>query len=171
MADVVTVARRLAALSWKKDKKYILGAFAAFLMFGLVMNGILNAVTEQQEAGREELLNARVNAEQVTVDSLLMAYQQNEVAANQRFKDKFVAVAGQVEAISSGAFDNDLLVGISVPYYPGQLTASISSSQRDKVASLARGMLIAVNCTIRGKSLGAVIGEDCLIVDVRQPTP
>ena len=87
-----------------------------------------------------------------TVDAreLCDAYSQNEVAADQTFKDKSVLVTGVVNGIVSGSG------GASVDLYcaGADVSAEFNEDQRTFVATLKDGDPVALLCLGDGAALG-----------------
>lgn len=107
-----------------------------------------------------------IDYEFVDIMTLLDEYQTNEVAADQKYKDKFVKVSGKVKDIGKDILNNiyvcvndgtDLTWEYAQCYFSGQ-------SEVDKVANLAVGDTITLYGKVGNFNLTLTI-DRCVIVE------
>ncbi len=98
----------------------------------------------------------------VTSNSLQNEYEKNEVAADQKFKDKSVAVRGTVKSLDKTIGDS-IMIGLNggsnMFINP---RAEMAKGYENWVASLNKGDSIGLVCNVSGMTMGAVFLNDCL---------
>jgi hypothetical protein len=121
-----------------------------------------------EEEAREELAAnrakaaaeaaAKIQAVTVPAPDLIAAYQQNEIAADQRFKGETVVIRGDVNEIAKDILGTPYVTlsreGISA------VQAMFPRSSAAPLADLRPGRTIVVQCRVEGKMMN-VIGRDC----------
>jgi hypothetical protein len=121
-----------------------------------------------EEEAREELAAnrakaaaeaaAKIQAVTVPAPDLIAAYQQNEIAADQRFKGETVVIRGDVNEIAKDILGTPYVTlsreGISA------VQAMFPRSSAAPLADLRPGQTIVVQCRVEGKMMN-VIGRDC----------
>lgn len=102
--------------------------------------------------------------ERISAEKLNDAFQENEVAANQRYKGQIIEVSGKVNSVESG-FWGGVTVKIDADEYGVyQINCSMNRDQESKVASLKSGQKIVIRGKCTGKSFIEVELDDCDIV-------
>jgi hypothetical protein len=101
---------------------------------------------------------AKIQAVTVPAPDLIAAYQQNEIAADQRFKGETVVIRGDVNEIAKDILGTPYVTlsreGISA------VPAMFPRSSAAPLADLRPGQTIVVQCRVEGKMMN-VIGRDC----------
>lgn len=99
--------------------------------------------------------------QQVRLSGLVAEYEQNEVAAQQRWGGRLVEIAdATVQQISLDAFNQPYLV--LVGRSGGLAQATFADGQADKVARIPRGVDIAgLVCTVDGLTVGQLFLKNC----------
>ncbi|MGB1307444.1 MAG: OB-fold protein [Oceanihabitans sp.] len=100
---------------------------------------------------------------EVTANQLYNAYNSNEIAADDKYKGKKVAVTGKISDISEvfGAINVDLKTGDGI----GWTKVSCTMKNRDIVSKLRKGQKITIIGTCEGLTLNVSIDlEDCNIL-------
>jgi hypothetical protein len=105
---------------------------------------------------------------QVTAGQLYGEYHRNEVAADQTYKDKMLAVSGIVESINKDFVDDAYLVLETANEFEG-VQAHLKSSETSKAARMSKGELITVLCSGNGMIIGTPMLKDCVIQPSQQP--
>jgi tRNA_anti-like len=95
----------------------------------------------------------------VSAKQLWSAYQQNEVSADARYRDRLLLVGGQVESINKDALDKVYLV-LAAPGLLG-VHATLKDSQLGAAAGVSRGDHVSLLCTGAGLIIGAPMLDDC----------
>lgn len=98
----------------------------------------------------------------VTAVDLAAAYHANEVAADEKYKDKYIGVAGMVTSISKDAFDN-MVVGLDTKVPFQEVHATMKDSEKSKVATLSKGQAASLLCRGGGMIIGSPILRDCTV--------
>ena len=105
---------------------------------------------------------------EVTAFELYDTYENNEVAANMRFKGKRLKVSGVISNIAAVIMDEPVLsfhAGKDV-FNPPQATGF----SREQVAALSKGQYVTVECTGDGEILGAPMLNNCVVLTARDAT-
>ncbi|ASL48349.1 hypothetical protein bAD24_III13190 [Burkholderia sp. AD24] len=96
----------------------------------------------------------------VTTATLFDAYDNNEVAADQTYKGKTLAIAGTVQSIDKDAFDN-IVVALRTKNEFMPVHAYLNKEHESLAASLHKGQKISWVCVGSGKIIGSPIIRDC----------
>jgi ABC-type glycerol-3-phosphate transport system substrate-binding protein len=100
----------------------------------------------------------------VTADELEKAYAENEVAANEKYKDKTLKVTGKIYSIESGIGDVPYVVFQSKDQFSlNQVQAKFADSNKSKIATLKKKASLTVVCKSAGEVAGSPMLEDCEI--------
>ena len=94
----------------------------------------------------------------MSAEELFRAYEDNEVAADARFKGETVLVNGPIRRIGKDILDRPYLM------LGSEVQAMFSTSDETMLAALRRGQTVEVECICSGK-LGDVILRDCSLRD------
>ena len=98
----------------------------------------------------------------VTAGQLFTDYQGNEVAADNKYKDKALLVSGTVQSIDKDFMD-DIIVSLTTANMFMPVRANLDDSEKSKAASLSKGQTIKVLCTGGGMVIGNPQLRDCTI--------
>ncbi len=101
------------------------------------------------------------NEPTVQAEEVLQQFQTNEVAAEARFKDKVIQIAGTVQMVDAGIGDSaNVFVG---PAVSRSVTLGMAENQSGAIAKLAAGKEGVFQCTSVQEVLGTVVGLKCLV--------
>jgi len=95
----------------------------------------------------------------VTAVELSRDYQNNEVAADNRYQDKLLEVRGTVVSIDKGVFD-EVIVQLSGGSEQ-DAHAFMAESEKTTAAALRKGKAVTVLCHGGGMTLGSPMLKDC----------
>lgn len=101
----------------------------------------------------------------VTADELLKSYKENELAGDQKYKDKLLIVTGKLDSIQSGIGDSPFILlkaGGDMEFNKPQ--AHFDKSQSADLAKLKKGTAIKIQCTGNGEIAGAPMLKDCKVL-------
>ena len=118
--------------------------------------------TTKETPNNKKQTDKKIEYLKITADDLCREYKDNEIAADKKFKDKYLEVTGVVEGIDSDILDNPVVrLKCGGEYSFDNVSCSFAS--KDEAATLKKGNKI----TILGKGTGEVIGsptiKDCKI--------
>jgi hypothetical protein len=135
-----------------------------------IMSSIFHpSYTQKEIATREEDLPP-INSEALTVSNLTSVYDQNEVAADQRFKGKRLKVIGHINQIRKDFLDTPI-VELAVFAHPLMSTrCEFSRKDENILARLGKGTQITIVGTCNGSVLGSVSLRHCRIEKFRDET-
>lgn len=119
------------------------------------VNGSAPAATNQAPA---ETIN-------VTADELVKGYKENELAGDQKFKDKNLVVTGKIETIESGIADMPYIMlkaGGDMEFNKPQ--AHFNKEDTAMLAKLKKGQAIKLQCIGNGEIGGMPMLKDCKVL-------
>lgn len=97
-----------------------------------------------------------------TASTLRDAYEANEVAADERYKDKSVLVTGDVMRIGKDILDEPyVILQWHNKEIGGAVQCSFSKSDNSKLAELKKGQTVYIKGKCKGLTLGTVTLSDC----------
>ncbi len=103
---------------------------------------------------------------QVTVTSatLLKEYSENEVAADEKYKEKVIEVSGKVVSVDNGTFDNGMIVKLSDGQYDFNGTMCyMKEGEKDKVLKLKKGVSVTLIGKGNSATLKSPVLKDCIV--------
>lgn len=101
----------------------------------------------------------------VTAKQLLADYQENEIAADAKYKGQALRVNGKVTRISKDIFDAPLVdLATSNEFMPVYATFTNEGA----LAELKRGQQVTVRCRSKGVSMAHPLLEDCVLEPTRR---
>lgn len=96
----------------------------------------------------------------ISAGRLYEAYDANEVAADQKYKGKVLAVAGTVQSVDKDAFNN-IVIDLKSANQFMPIRAYLEKKYEADAASLSKGQSITFVCTGGGKIVGSPVLRDC----------
>lgn len=140
---------------------YLIFVIAVFLMQNLPATG-LHGVFSPAEPSTENLSQGREEALPVGLEKLLFDYQQNEVAADNRYQGRVVRVIGVVDRVKKDIGDNlYVILGTGGRYQRPSLQAFFSSSMSLELGALRKGDQVTVLCRVTGLMIN-VLAKECI---------
>lgn len=109
-----------------------------------------------------------IDAIPIAAPVLFAEYRANEVAADRKFKGRYLAVTGRVVEIGKD-FMGDAYVALRTPNQFQPVRATLVGTEHDRAAQLKRGQEIVVLCKGAGMLIGSPVLEECRFVDRAQP--
>lgn len=147
---------------WKKIVKWIVIIVIALFIIGLIF-GSDDAETTKTSTSSETVAEAPTEtATPVTAQEIFEAYDNNEVAADQQYKDKPLLVTGTVSGISSDFMD-DAQVQLATSNEFMDVMASGDDTFNSAAATLSKGQKITMLCQGGGEVVGSPMLSDCVI--------
>ena len=133
------------------------------LFYSIMLLGVffVLAVASGEEETEKEVVEKLETEEAIQISStqIYKDYDDNEVAADNKYKDKVVEVKGKIIDISKN-FSDDIVIKlnglINNVYEIVGVGCTFSKSHNSEAASLSKGQII----TIRGKCDGKLMGPD-----------
>lgn len=96
-----------------------------------------------------------------TANEYYRSYRENEISADDGYKNKIVAVRGVVESINK-AFDGKAYLKLSVPNSFSGVMAYLNESEVGNAAKLKKGTKVGMLCVGGGMMMSTPILNDCL---------
>lgn len=166
-------------------KKYRYSKIAKVISFGWMIALVLIAVTpkapitaEQAEAARtnrdqaiaqkanderQQLVNQLAAMPSVTSTDLALAYEDNSVAADGKFKGKQYKISGTISDINTDLMGNPYITMRGTNQYM-QPQFQFDKADLNQIASLKKGMKLIMVCTGRGDIAKTPMSKDCRIL-------
>lgn len=101
-------------------------------------------------------------ATKVTATTLMKDYEANEVAADQKYKNKLLEVTGTINTIGKDLLDNPYISLVSNNPILG-VQCMFDKDKASELASLSKGASVTLQGTDSGK-MGNIVLKDCTIV-------
>jgi hypothetical protein len=120
------------------------------------------AAAVARPTGADQAPSASVPPLDIDARKLAAAYEENEVAADDKYKGRSLRVAGTVQAISKD-FMGDVYVQLASQNEFMPTNAYVEKSQRAAAAGLKKGQRITVLCTGDGLIVASPILRACTI--------
>ena len=98
----------------------------------------------------------------MTPRELYLAYDANEVAADQSWAGHPIQITAPIQAIDKD-FTNDVVLKFSTGDDFGDLQATLSKGQEGRAASLQRGQVVTVVCTKMHRIIKSPMGSNCTL--------
>ena len=128
---------------------------------------IINDIETELQGGdsavllsREELFKILGLSFEIDAKTLSREYNENEVAADAKYKNKSVLVRGVVESIAKDAFDNPYL-SIKGSQMFHTVHANFPDSALDDLAKIKKGQNVSLICNVEGMIIGSVMMDKC----------
>jgi hypothetical protein len=152
----------------KKIFKWIVIVIVALFVIGLIV-GTDDAETTAQTAVTDNSVDEPMVAEAptetaipVTAQQLFDAYDNNEIAADQQYKDKLLQIDGTVASIDSDFMD-DAQVQLATSNEFMSAMASGDDEFNSAAATLSKGQAVTLLCRGGGEVIGSPMLNDCVI--------
>lgn len=148
----------------------VLGIFGGILLLGIVSatlhgspSSTSNTSTTRSGSTSSTTRSSR-SGPAVTVGAaqLWTDYQNNEVAADEKYKGRLLLVTGTIASIDKDAFDN-MVVRLQSPNQFMNVHAKLEDSEKSEAARLSKGQKVTVKCEGGGMIIGSPMLRDCTI--------
>lgn len=155
-----------------KGKKLLIGC--ASVVVALVVLAIIGAAMKKPDATSNAAAPSGPTIDPasatkpmpVTAKELHQDYIANEVAADDKYKGKLLAVGGTVASIDKDFLDN-VVVKITWPgnedFGLEDVAATLRESEKSKAAQLQKGQVIVARCTGNGMVVRSPMLSDCVV--------
>ena len=134
---------------------------ASLLLFGVFLLALLGSESEEEKAKKDEKVASSEVTMRVTAKTLLKDYEANELAFEEKYVDKVLAVTGTIDDV--GRAIDSLSVGFKAESGGtlNQVTAYFSESHKSALAKLKKGQSVTVKCRCKGVSVGVILLANC----------
>lgn len=150
----------------KKLFKWILIIFVALVILGLFIGSDENNAQQntQSTSATSEVVEVTEPPIETTANELLKAYKENEISANQKFKDKVLLVKASIESIDADFNDKPVLkLKAGDQFEFNQPLASLADAALEQASQLKKGQKIALRCIGASEVAGTPMLKDCTI--------
>jgi hypothetical protein len=143
-------------------KDFSWGLALSLLVFVLISTGCSDTGSKTQEISNKTP-DIITNAPQIFND-----YKSNEIAADEKYKNKIVAVVGMVDKIGKDILDKPYITLWVDRYSITGVQCFIQQSQMGLASSLNKGDYVALTGHCKGKFIN-ILFEDCVIQKLPPP--
>lgn len=105
--------------------------------------------------------SAPAGASPLTANTLAREYEDNEVAADDKYRGKILHVIGVVDSVGKTEFTESPYVKLDSGIFLRDITCSFGKDDMPKLASLKKGQEVIITGRCDGKSFGAVVLSKC----------
>jgi hypothetical protein len=149
-----------------------LGMVGCVIIVGRGVQDVAKEVELEAESSRRKLVEEKKILLSVPVAELLADYKANEVAADAKYKGKWMTVVGRVQRIGKAGLTDSIYVTMRANGdSSGDLTAWFGDDSANKVAKLRTGSTITITGKCNGLSLGDVQLRECEFVNQAIDSP
>ena len=148
---------------WKFKQYHLWVRIAITVLIGLCGLSVLGKKSHSSPATYEATVAEAATLPQVDAMSLVSAYEGNELAGDQQYKNKRFVINGYVGAIGKGAFNNDYVVLTGGNPLRNVQCFLKNSDEVKKAVSLIQGMPVRISGTIDGLMMNVIVKE-CVIL-------
>jgi tRNA_anti-like len=128
--------------------------FVVYLIFGDNNDKKTSAIRKETSTNEQQVKD-------IDAIKLYVAYQENEIAADRKYKGKRFRVSGEISEISKGPMDG-IYISILVPGTYSQIQCE--DMTEDEAGVLKKGEMATIEGTCGGMTLGSVFLEKCMLV-------
>jgi hypothetical protein len=140
----------------------MVGMFAVALMSGRASE-LSFEVGPAAAAGGSAAAGAPGTPVRITAAGLLSAYQHDPASADRIYKEKRVAVTGEVVAVPTRDFRGNVMLRLGMPEVLESVRATLAGSSSSVAVMLGKGQTISMVCTGEGALIGSPILRDCVL--------
>ncbi len=117
------------------------------------------------EAVKKHAANLRLEAGAVSPRALWKAFEENEVAAENKYKGKLIAVKGKISAITTSPLGYPEISFHVDGYGLYQVQCEFPKDARAKIAELRKGQAVLVSGVCRGMTMKNVFLKGCKVIN------
>jgi len=100
----------------------------------------------------------------ITARKLYAEYEENEIKADEKYKDTWLEVSGEIKDFGKDIFDNPYIIIKSGDEHSlGGVQCNIFDSEKPKVSKLSKGQLVIIKGKNSGMEMMSVVLNDCII--------
>ena len=136
-----------------KNLKHI-ASLVVFTVFGILAIGSTDTDEDTQEIKSQDASYT------LSADQLAREYENNEVAADAKYKGKIVIVSGTIQDIGKDVMDEPYIIIGGSGFLDG-VQCFFTESEESSVAHLSKGQRVSVKGEVSGKIIGNVLVKKC----------
>lgn len=154
------------------------GVFAALIIVGLLLPDspgqaaeehqakIENGPQQSPEATQQEQAKLRngLIATAMTPKAIWLDFNANEVAAENKYKDKIVSIKGKINIIKTDMAGNPMISFSIDSYGLKTIQCFFSSEEKGSIGSLSKGQRVIVSGTVNGMIMGSIFIRECRLL-------
>ncbi len=149
--------------------KAALTIIVLLIISGFVLSSWINDFTEEHKVSDGKNQNTppiagnTINEPSYSVSAheIIEEYDNNEIAADKKYKGKYITISGKIESIGKDIL-NDPFAILESGNYNWNGIQCMFKDENDLIP-FSKGNDIVVRCKVSGKSLGSVLVRECII--------
>jgi hypothetical protein len=142
----------------------MVGMFAVAVMSGQMSSGRASELSlGVGSAAAPDAAGAPGTPVRITAAGLLSAYQHDPTGADRIYKQKRVAVTGEVTAVPTRDFRGNVMLRLGMPDVLESVRATLAGSSSSVAVMVGKGQTISMVCTGEGALIGSPILRDCVL--------
>jgi hypothetical protein len=146
----------------KKKRRLWLWALIILLLFGVI--GSMNNDTSNNDSEPATTSNSSTAAITVTATALTKEYDDNEIAADQKYKGKTVQITASVKDIGKDILNEPYITfSDGKEFSLGGVQCYFKRDERDKIGSLKKGQKITIQGVVDGLMMNVQL-KNCVFV-------
>ncbi len=124
------------------------------------------AIGESADTNKGKSVNSAVQKEEVievNIRELLSSYENNEIGADNKYKNKIIQVTGTISSVKKDIMNNFYVtLGTGAVFEIPEVQAFFDDSMGDQLGNLGKGNKLTVVCRVEGLMMN-VLARDCII--------
>lgn len=150
-------------------KHGLVTGFIGVILLAIILGSIGGGMSGQKNAANTLAQSKATDTKseeaiKVTAVALYNAYKNNEVAANQQYKNKLVEITGVVDTIGEDITSNPYISFKVQQYQITSVQCMFAKKYADQLATVSKGQSIKLKGTVSDSLAGQVIVRDCQIL-------
>ena len=147
----------------------VIGIIICVIILAVCVGAMIGIIVSEDSASgsqpkieNESENESKIEYIEISADDIFSAYQENEIAADERFKGKLVKITGIISAINSRDILTSANVLLSVDgSYLGCVQCNFNSSDAKDLASLEKGQTVTIIGTCKGLTTFNIMINAC----------
>ena len=153
----------------KKKKKPLLKRWwfwviAVFVLF--IIGSVMSSDEQSPSNNTGASSNQKTEEPVLTVSAVTLynEYEANQVAADEKYKNKLVEITGVVDTIGKDIVDTPYISFYIKPYQITTVQCMFSDKESAPLSSISKGQKLTVRGTVSGGTIGQVLVTHCKVM-------
>jgi hypothetical protein len=152
---------------WQKTPKIIKIPLVVIFVISIAQGFYAGITSDNKTTSQSGAKVANIAPQEIVISvsaaDLYNAYEENEVATDEKLKGAIIEITGTVQSI-----DKDFMDGINIAlrssneYMP--VNVAMEKSEKETAISLRKGQKITVRCKQISKTMGSPYGRKCIFM-------
>lgn len=163
ICDIISLLKGVTTL--KKIIKYILIGFVGLMVLGAIMGGSDNDKSGNQVSETQKETEKPKETLKVEILPFIKDFDENQLAAEEKYKDKYIEFSGYIKNISEDITGSPFLsiYPNTDQYYYGTYIQCFFEEKSDLI-SLKNGQKVSIQGKFSSQTLGIIVVKDCKVI-------